>query len=247
MYACVRKMNCFFSGILILLMVILSFSYACMPVCGEECEPVNQTFQERNVSGEEAETKESADAEEKETELDQKTNAFGAEGEETEFWVNPEYPDLSSGTEWEEPSSEGLSASNEEPIQESVNDAAVFMRDQMISRSEGFLVSVHILSQGEESASQLRKKIWDLSFEHTGNPNAGDYLFRSVSKATFRNSVRLDSEGFWSGTILVTPQYFCGITEEEELKEEIKKILSELNTGNGSELEKATAVYTQCH
>lgn len=108
------------------------------------------------------------------------------------------------------------------------------MRSHMTARETEF----SIILPGEYLSSENVNAIISGALKDTGKCNEGDYLRWNLSKYSF--SGRAVPEGY---SIDFKVVYNSTAEEEKAVDEAVKKILSEIDTGSGSEYDKIAAAY----
>ena len=153
-------------------------------------------------------------------------------------------------------SSTSLYASGFDPddYYQSTEEAGVYLREQMVERSDSITISYYYelrnLSSAEETLKTLGEEIVDAAVEHTGVPDEGDYLtwqhgdysytisyypVRSRSTATYQCYI----------TFLYEFQYYTTAEQEAEVTERVSELVTELDLDSSSlsDYEKVRAIY----
>ncbi len=160
----------------------------------------------------------------------------------TEEWINPEYEDLYYG-ETENLEFHGELLYNSRSVTyETIADAAAYLRGQMENRVETVTFLVDIPESSASNWSDLINKIWNMTYVHdSGDPKGGDYLYWHIGRVSLGYSA---SGGYFKGTVSYTFTYHTDTEQEAAVDAKLATLLPTLNIGNGTEGEKATAIYS---
>ena len=106
--------------------------------------------------------------------------------------------------------------------------AAAELRRQFTEHEESITIRIEsTLEPTQDSWETLRKELYNLALEHTGNPKEGDFIRYQIA-VRFTGSLSRKSETTVFKYVL-TPTYFTTLEQEQELDEAVERILSSLD------------------
>ena len=138
--------------------------------------------------------------------------------------VEPNWPDINTMTRYD-----------------GVQQAGKFIREQLLNYNKEFYVLISM-------PTSYNGNIWDdlreVFTEHTGVPNQGDYIYRCIYWSSNGKGLVYSTGGNYKlYQLAYFPDYYTTKEQEEIATQAINKLLSELDYGEGTDVEKIKAVY----
>ena len=119
-----------------------------------------------------------------------------------------------------------------------VEEAADFAREQMVKRSENFVIKYNKKITDATQMMNLGKKIKKEALKHTGKPKEGDYINWHFGK--YSNSY---THGGSTTTLKFNIGYYTTAAQEKEVDKAVKQILSSLKLENDDNYTKFRKIY----
>ncbi len=162
---------------------------------------------------------------------------------ETCTYINPEYADIITEDDLVKPSEDEsdatVSAASDIEYATTIEEAGEQLREGLKSRSG--TIYVYYDSSGMFE-NQNFYDIFYAAMEHTGDPEAGDYLLHQYSGWTARASAKLSwSPYHWTVTYTVT--YFTTAEQEAEVTAKLDEVMEELDLDSKCDYERILAIY----
>lgn len=205
-----------------------------------------EPIQEEPSEEKEKEQKENEGEEINEDELDTDNSSEEVSDGQWHFeeWVNPYYEDLVV----EEPSSDllqnPLPFNSTNTTYTTVSDAVSYLKEEAIKHTESVSMAVEIQKSEAASWSELLHTVWETCYEHdSSNPQGGDYIYwhvKSVSLGYYGS----ETDTQLSGQIRYNFTFLSNAEQEAAVTAKLNELIPTLNIGNGTDGEKATAIYT---
>ncbi|MCD7745035.1 MAG: leucine-rich repeat protein [Lachnospiraceae bacterium] len=129
-------------------------------------------------------------------------------------------------------------ASDDVEYLDTVEEAAVIVREAMVNRQE----TIVVYYQMETYDSSIAKSIVSAALEHTGVADEGDYISANYGGSSYLISRSL-SGGIYYLTITCTMTYYTTAAQETEVTEKLETVMEGLDLDSKSDYEKISAIY----
>ncbi|MCD8145966.1 MAG: hypothetical protein LUD84_01590, partial [Clostridiales bacterium] len=161
---------------------------------------------------------------------------------ETYTYINPEYEDVITEDDLVQPSEdEGnalVSAASTIEYCTTIEEAAELMREELKNRT----TTITVYYQCSASTGSLAKEISNAAFEHTGDPEEGDYLAHQYGGWTSSSSISV-SGGTYYYTITYTVTYFTTAEQEAAVTAKLETVMESLDLDSKCDYKKIEAIY----
>lgn len=114
------------------------------------------------------------------------------------------------------------------------------LREAMKAREKTFTFMYRLpFSDNDDAFASLMEKVMNKAFEHTGDPEEGDYLKYHFS--SYNASAKINSDG--TARITIYNEYYTTAAQEAKVTEKIDSLISQWNLESKSDYEKAKLIY----
>ncbi|MGN0732839.1 MAG: transglutaminase domain-containing protein [Emergencia sp.] len=114
------------------------------------------------------------------------------------------------------------------------------LREAMKAREKTFTFTYKLpFSNNDDAFASLMEKVMNKAFEHTGDPEEGDYLKYQYS--SYNASAKVNSNG--TAMITIYNEYYTTAAQEAEVTEMVDSLISQWNLESRSDYEKAKLIY----
>lgn len=130
-------------------------------------------------------------------------------------------------------------AAQEDEYYDTIEEAAAYVRSQMVLRNESFVVKY---ATSEKPTKALISEIFHTALKHTGNPDEGDYLTwqykKYYSETTYKNE-----DGVYKLTITYTMEYYTTYEQEQAVDAAVASAISSMSLSGKSDYEKVCVIH----
>ena len=155
--------------------------------------------------------------------------------------ANPHYPNAQPREFPRQPQAEPDYTSYSDYL--SLDEAAAVMRQEMINRSDVIYLNFYLdYSDPRVGQGDFLDVLLDATFEHTGQPKEGDYLYLHYGGCSADYGWDYSGSREYYSTTIYMGYYTTG-AQEQELDRAVEALLEELALDGRSEYEKVKAIY----